>query len=146
MVYDSTSLWPAPTSIQRKVRVCSSFVRSVKVANEASNLKSRSALLLTYTKKKNPIDVTEARNDAAQADGEARKMYKWYSRRMRLGGVPHRALHLLPLARPQKERARERNVQLAQILCARLPAPEHAHAPRAHLTPRDVQRARDDAP
>ena len=97
-------------------------------------------------KKKNPIDATEARNDAAQADGEARKMYKWYSRRMRLGGVPHRALHLLPLARPQKERARERNVQLAQILCARLPAPVHVHAPRAHLTPRDVQRARDDAP
>lgn len=36
---DHTSWWPAPTSIQRKVRVCSSFVRFENAANDATNLK-----------------------------------------------------------------------------------------------------------
>jgi hypothetical protein len=45
-MYDNTSLWPAPTSMQRNVRVCSSFVRFEKVANDATNLKTRSARLV----------------------------------------------------------------------------------------------------
>lgn len=75
-----------------------------------------------------------------------------YSRRMGPGGVPHRALHLLPLARAQKERARERDVQLAQQVPwprARSPlfAPDDVHARAGgHPAPRDVHRAHDDAP
>jgi hypothetical protein len=53
-MYDNTSLWPAPTSMQRKVRVCSSFVRFENVANDATNLKHDQ--LVSY---RNPIDTTD---------------------------------------------------------------------------------------
>jgi hypothetical protein len=69
---------------------------------------------------------------------------------MRLGSVPHRALHLLPLTRAQKERAGERDMQLAQVpyACAhtrsRLVTPNRVHIRPCYLPSRDVQGARDD--
>ena len=41
VVKNHTSWWPAPTSIQRKVRVRSSFVRSENAAKEAVKLEHR---------------------------------------------------------------------------------------------------------
>lgn len=38
-----------------------------------------------------------------------------YSRRMGLGNVPHRTLHLLPLIPAQKERPRQRNMQFPTL-------------------------------
>jgi len=83
------------------------------------------------------------------------KHEKWDSRRMGLGGIPHRALHILPLTRAQKNWPGQRDVQLTHVRhrsCAarsRILGTKHVQV-RArrgrHLFSRDVHGAHDDAP
>ena len=82
------------------------------------------------------------------------KRERWDSRRMGLGSIPHRALHILPLTRAQKKRPGQRDVQLAHVRhrsCAarsRILGTKHVQV-RArrgrHLFARNVHGARDDA-
>src|SRR6267154_4716768 len=69
------------------------------------------------------------------------------SRRMSLGNVPHRTLHLLPLVRAQEEWSRQRDMQFTCYVLIR--APEHMYVdtrPRVTLTLlRNVHCALDDA-
>ena len=84
-----------------------------------------------------------------------RKHRRWDSRRMGLGSIPHRALHILPLTRAQKKRPRQRDVQLAHVRqrsCARLrrtlgpkDVQVRAHRRGRHVFVRDVRGASDDA-
>ena len=125
---------PASISIQRKVCVCSSLVRSENPANETTNL---------YKKRYETIKPTIW---ATRVNGMD-------LRRMSLGNVPHRTLYLLPLVRAQKERPRQRDVQFASYARVRVrvrAAPEHmnVHArPRVRITllPRKVHCALDEA-